>query len=639
MSQINNAVIDWRLDHQGNTVPTSQKFDDVYFSHAGGFDESHYVFIEGNELPHRLAQLSEHQSFVVAETGFGTGLNFLALCKLWQTLKSQNQLTQGTRLHFISTEKFPLTHNDLQKALDGWSDDDAITPFIARLLECYPMPLIGCHRMNIADDIVLDLWLGEAIDSLHAMHRCQQLLYPDLPKVDAWFLDGFAPSKNSDLWTDELFALIRRLSAPGATFATFTAAGFVRRGLGSVGFDVQKKQGFGRKREMITGKLPCNYNITTNKPKHIAIIGAGIVGLSAAWAFSRRGIKVSLYDKSAPLSGASGNPRALFAPKLSLIEQASHHLSTISFLYAVRFYEQLNAKGSIYEPLGVVDFLLPTQKSADKLQSLISPYPNDLIHQIDDIYPNQKIHAFVPKAGLICPATLAQAVLSEPLISWQQADIKHLSHDGNQVVLHADDAVLLADEVVISAGFESHLLHEQLFNPRKIRGQVSWLPVDEAAFANLPSHPIKYDGYCAKFTHDGEHHFLMGASFVRNATHTTITADEHEFNLDKLAQSLPYVADTLGIGTSIERLQGRASIRAQTPDYHPIIGKVDDGIYAMYGMGSKGFTFAPLCGEILAGMVCGEILPICDELIKKINPQRTLLQTPLDDNIIHAKST
>ncbi|WP_432481782.1 FAD-dependent 5-carboxymethylaminomethyl-2-thiouridine(34) oxidoreductase MnmC [Moraxella sp. ZY200743] len=634
MNQINNAVIEWRLDHLGNTVPTSQKFDDVYFSHAGGLDESHYVFIEGNDLPHRLTQLNDNHIFVVAETGFGTGLNFLALYKLWRTLKHQGRLAKKARLHFISTEKFPLSHADLQKALGSWLHDDTIAVFVSRLLDCYPVPLAGCHRMNIADDIMLDLWLGEALDSFHAIYRYQKTLHPNTSKVDAWFLDGFAPSKNSDLWSDELFELIRKLSSPNATIATFTAAGFVRRGLSAVGFDVQKKQGFGRKREMITGKLHCNDKVMTTFPKHIAIIGAGIAGLCSAWALSKRGIKVSLYDKISPISGASGNPRALFAPKLSLIEQASHHLSTISFLYAVRFYQSLNTKDGIYEPLGVVDFLLPTQKSVDKLQALINPYPHDLIHQIDAIYPNQKIHTFIPKAGLINPAKLAQAVLSEPLISWQQADIKHISCDEKQVVLHGNDQTFVADEVVISAGFESHLLHEQLFNPRKIRGQISWLSVNTDTFAKLPKNPIKYDGYCAKFTDDGGNYFLMGASFVRNETHTAIMPDEHKFNIDKLTQSLPNIASTLGIGNNAitQQLQGRASIRAQTPDYHPIIGKVSDRIYAMYGMGSKGFTFSPLCGEIIAGMVCDEILPACDHFIKKISPQRTRLLTPLTDN-------
>lgn len=641
---ITTAIINWQTDHLGNTVPTSDVFDDVYFSHAGGLAESHYVFIEGNDLPNRLENLNSGETFVVAETGFGTGLNFLALCQSWQSLKSQGKLNQTARLHFISTEKFPLSQADLTKALSSWEQSKHLGEFIQALIEQYPLPLAGCHRLNIRDDIVLDLWLGDALESFGTLYA-QMTRQNTSPKINAWFLDGFAPSKNSELWSDELFSIIKQLSANDATLATFTAAGFVRRRLHAVGFEMSKRQGFGRKREMLIGKLATQTadNVNTNnlqnipkeqtRPQHIAIIGTGISGLCTAYALAKRGIHITLLDKNAPLAGASGNPCALFAPKLSIIEQANHHLSTVSFLFAERFYRQLNTQGDVFSPLGVVDFLLPTQKSRDKLQQLIAPYPDELIHEISPIYPDQLIHTIIPKAGLVSPKALAQVVLSHPLILWRQAHITKIAHNDTGVELYDDNPNLppiKSDHAIISAGFESHRLHDTLFNPRKIRGQVSWLHLDKKTFDRLPDHPIKYDGYCAKFTHDDTHQFLMGASFVRNCTDTAIYADEHTFNIDKLTQSLPTIADELNLHQTT--LHGRASIRAQTPDYHPIIGKIDTRIHTIYGMGSKGFTFAPLCGEIIAGMICDETLPISDELLAKISPARPRLTTPLTDN-------
>lgn len=642
MQQVQHAVIDWQTDHQGNTVPTSSHFDDVYFSHAGGLDESHYVFVLGNDLPQRFSNLTEHQTFVVAETGFGTGLNFLAVCQLWDELKGKNKLADGARLHFISTEKYPLSRHDLQKALAAWQGTNknaAILALSQALIKDYPLPLAGCHRLDIRDDIVLDLWLGDAKDSFHTLYKTQ-MMQATGAKINAWFLDGFAPSKNMDLWSDALFELIKNLSAQDATLATFTAAGFVRRGLMAAGFKMSKRQGFGRKREMLTGKLlsdesdesaqPSSYPPT--RPKHIAIIGAGVSGLCAAYALAQRGIRITLLDKDAPLAGASGNPCAMFAPKLSLIEQAAHHLSTVSFLYASRFYDKLNQIDAVYAKLGAVDFLLPTQKSHDKLCALVAPYPDELIHQIEPIYPNQPIHTFVPKAGLISPKNLATSILAHPLISWQQAHITKINSDAGITLIGDDPSTpaITADQAIITAGFESHRLHKALFNPRKIRGQVSWLDIDQPAFDRLPDHPIKYDGYCAKFSQDGKPKFLMGASFVRNCIDTDIKVAEHEFNIGKLADSLPSISAIIEPHTA--QMKGRASIRAQTPDYHPIIGQIDCRIYAMYGMGSKGFTFAPLCGEVLAAMICGETLPISHELLAKISPNRVRLATPLTDN-------
>lgn len=633
--KIQHASLDWKIDHLGNTVPISNHFDDVYFSHAGGLDESHHVFVEGNQLTHRFGTLSECQTFVVAETGFGTGLNFLATYQLWYKLKSQGNLATGVRLHFISTEKFPLSRSDLIKALKAWqhSHDDGISTAIKSLIDNYPLPLAGCHRIHVCDDVMLDLWLGDALDSFQSMHQANQTQHHTTFGVNAWFLDGFAPSKNDDLWSNELFELIKLLSAHDATLATFTAAGFVRRGLQAVGFNMTKNKGFGRKREMLTGKLsmtqaPC----PSHTLKHIAVIGAGVSGLCIAHALACRGIKVTLLDKHTPPSGASGNPCAMFAPKLSAFEQADHHLSTVAFLYAARFYERLNSDGDLYDCSGVLDFLLPTKKSHDKLSTMIAPYPNELIHEISAIYPNQIIHTYIPKAGLIFPKNLAKAILKHSLISFRQFSAHTVIEHADGVKIVGDCGELNADKVIISSGHESHLLTPKLFNPRKIRGQVSWLSLNDDIYSKLPTHPIKYDGYCAKYNHESGKSFLIGASFVRNCTDTKISLVEHQFNLDKLANNLPAIADL--IKPAIADLQGRASIRAQTPDYHPIVGQIDQHSYAMYGMGSKGFTFAPFCAEILAAMITHEMLPASHELLKKIEPNRPRLANPITDHEI-----
>lgn len=647
MTQLQRASIHWQTDAQGHTVPVSEAFDDVYFSRAGGLAETHYVFLQGNQLPVRFANLQAHQSFVIAETGFGTGLNFLATCLLW----SQNA-PKNARLHFISTEKFPLSLDDLQLALTAWRDTHT-TPWIDALLSQYPLLMAGCHRLHISDQITLDLWFGDALESferiLHTSSDRRTASDTAIKGVDAWFLDGFAPSKNSDLWSDELFALMAKLSDTHATIATFTAAGFVRRGLMAAGFEVQKIKGFGHKREMLTAQIHNQATNTIAPPKSITIIGAGISGVMSAIALSRRGHRVTLIDKNLPMSGASGNPRALLAPKLTLLGQAVHHLPTVSFLYAHRQYKVMNAQfaklhhahadcdGTIFDEAGVVDFLLPSQKSAEKRAEQIADYPHALIHRIEnDAYPTADITSFVPMGGLVNTANIRTLIEQDTRIEFCQATIAQLTTDHDGIILHQSDGQSQRfDTAVICAGFESECLDDTLFVCRKIRGQLSWLSFDKQVSQKLtlPIYPVKYDGYCAAFDDHSDTKFLFGASFVRNSTDTTISADEHQFNHDKLASALPKLTAQLddAMHHKHAQLTGKVGIRAQTPDYHPLVGRVGDqsNLYTLYGMGSKGFGFAPLCAEILADVIDGGILPIDRTLLDKLNPSRPRLQTPL----------
>ncbi len=610
---LKNADIHWQTDSLGNMTPISAEFGDVYFSKSGGLDETNHVFLQGNHLPERFKNIKQNQIFTIIETGFGTGLNFLATCLLWQETAPKT-----ARLHFVSTEKFPLIKSDLQQALSVWTDEK-IRFFIHQLVTNYPLALSGCHRLHF-DNITLDLWLGDALDSFNGM----------VAQADAWFLDGFSPSKNSELWSSDIFNKIKELSKPAATLATFTSSGFVRRELLRIGMNAKKIKGFGRKREMLIAHFAeeATYNTI---PTTATVVGAGVSGLFTSYALARRGLSVTLVDKAAPLAGASGNPRALFAPKLSLIDGVSEHLPTLGFLYAERIYRALNtlSNSDIFNQTGVVDFLLPSQKTYEKLSNLINDYPDELIHILDDAnidFNQHTIATFIEKAGLINPQLLANFILSHPNISFRKTNITSITEDNNSTTLINDKGETLNNDIaVICGGFESYLLDETLFNPRKIRGQVSYI---NHITTDIKT-PVKYDGYCAYF----DDTFLMGASFVRNSTDTTVQLSEHEFNLEKFHQGLPHAAKTLNI--TADKLSGRASIRAQTPDYHPIVGSINNRhrIFTLYGMGSKGFSFAPLCSEILMGLIFHEPLPISKNLLAKLSPHRPRLQNPLNHDV------
>ena len=649
---LSTADIHWKTDAEGHTVPTSRQFDDVYFSHTGGLAEARHVFINGNDLPHRWSLLDPRSCFVIAETGFGTGLNFLAACQLWDEIAPST-----ARLHFISTEKFPLTQSDLRQALSAWRDDPTLRPWIDRLIAQYPLPMSGCHRLHISPLITLDLWFGDASQSLDELIKTQQSA-----RVDAWFLDGFAPAKNSDMWRDALFDQMAKLSHANTTLATFTAAGFVRRGLIAAGFDIIKTPGFGRKREMISSQHPpCQPTLSPSAhnalSKKIALIGGGISGVSLAFALKRRGHDIHLFEPDGLMSGASGNPCALFAPKLTVLEKAADHLPTVSFLYAHRHYQALNdaAKNSdqhVFEAIGVTDLLLPSQKSADKRRAMIHSYPKSLIHEAlnDNHSADEQIHAthqdlscadivaHVPMGGILYPAKIAQAFNAARPATHISASVIHISESADKVSISTSDGqeqqTYDFDQVAICAGFVSSQIEQSLFDCRKIRGQVSWVALDSDQ-TDGAKHAIKYDGYCSQFYDDAlrSQALLFGASFVRNSTDTTISEHEHQDNLHKLRTALPTYCDTLNISDHL-KFYGRASIRAQTPDYHPIIGLIpgQKRSFCMYGMGSKGFSFAPLCAEILSELMDQGILPISKALLDNLSPNRPRLTVPLDQS-------
>ncbi len=221
-----------------STVPRSERFDDVYFSAEDGLAETRHVFIEGNDLPARWGDKDFRGSFTVAETGFGTGLNFLAAWQFWDTFRVHNN---PRRLEFISVEKYPVNAGFIKDVLSVWAEElgDCLPTFC----DLYPVPKTGAHSIDVAEDVRLTLYIGDVNEVLPKLDIA----------VDAWFLDGFKPATNPEMWTEAVFAQMARLSHAGTTFATFTAAGEVRRGLQAAGFEVTKIKGFGRKRDMLAG--------------------------------------------------------------------------------------------------------------------------------------------------------------------------------------------------------------------------------------------------------------------------------------------------------------------------------------------------------------------------------------------------
>lgn len=612
---IQTADLDWQ-HVDGIEVPVSKQFGDVYFSKDNGLLETRHVFLNGNDLSTRLAKLNDFEYFCVGETGFGTGLNILALWQLWQQLRPDNH----SHLHAISVEKFPLSKDDLIRALNAWPE---LKPLADQLLLQYPMPIAGCHRLSFPDErFSLDLWLGDAHDVFPVMEKTVA--------VNAWFLDGFAPSCNPDMWEENVLNNIVRLSDFGSTFASFSVAGVLKRGLKNHGISISRPRGFGHKREMLKAiwNAPedqvesCNDLNSTEKQtelsaaifkqRQIAIIGAGIAGLSCAWAFAQRGHQVTIYDQTAPLSGGSGNPLALLNPKLCPIEQSSDHLMTLAWQHALNHYVKFKA----FRPMQVSQLAL---KNADELLGLAEQYPKGIVatqaadqQEIETDFPSLNLL----EAGAVSPHQLRDEILAHAQIDYQQAKITSIQqHD--KVKLFAKENLLGEfDHVIVCAARETAQFFENFPMLKPIRGQVSWV--------NNKNHPLSqdtaysYGGYCMQLD---DEHLILGASFYPNRDDAEILLEDHVHNYDLIHSVFPTYAQSLN---DVHTWQGRASVRAQSQDYFPLLGKMkaNEEIYSFAGLGSKGFLFAPLCSEMLAAQILGEACPVPANLVKKLNATR-----------------
>ncbi|ESK39612.1 tRNA U-34 5-methylaminomethyl-2-thiouridine biosynthesis protein MnmC domain [Acinetobacter nectaris CIP 110549] len=597
--KIQTAELTWQ-QVDGIDIPVSTQFGDVYFSKDNGLLETRHVFLNGNDLSTRLSKLKSYEYFCVGETGFGTGLNILALWQLWQDVQPQNQ----SHLHVVTVEKFPLSKEDLVRALKAWPE---LQPLAEQLISQYPAPISGCHRLNFPNArFSIDLWLGDAED-----------IFPIIPKtgvVNAWFLDGFAPSCNPELWQQNVLEHIVRLSAPSTTFASFSVAGIIKRGLKAHGIEISRPKGFGHKREMLKAIWPTletEHTKHLHTPLNIAIIGAGIAGLSHAWAFANRGHHIKVYDRIGVVSGASGNPLALLNPKLCPATQNHEHLMSLSWQYACSYYRQFKA----FHKIAVQQTDI---KKNGELEKLINDYPEGEISQTTSSFLKSEYESIQLKnAGAVIPQTLAEEILSHPLIQLIATEITHIEEDAEQVYLtDISQQKFSADLVIVCTAKDSHLLIPNLPKLKPIRGQVSWFNNENSP---LPQNlALSYGGYAMQLNTT---HLILGASFHPQRDDDDVLKEDHVHNLALMQKIYPEYANTL---ENLEAWEGRASIRAQSADYFPLLGacKEETKIYTCSGLGSKGFLFAPLCSEIVAAQVLHEVCPVPMSVLDKLSPQR-----------------
>lgn len=647
-----HAQLDW--DDQGR--PRSRVFDDVYFSDQSGLDETRYVFIEQNRLSERFAALEANEKLVIGETGFGTGLNFLCAWQLFE-----QQAVAGARLHFISVEKYPLSPPDLQRALALWPQ---LKAFADQLLAQYVAIHPGFQRLVLDNGrVTLTLLIGDALEQLPQLDA----------QVDAWFLDGFAPAKNPDMWTAELFAELARLAAPDSTISTFTSTGWVRRLLNAAGFKMRRTPGIGHKWEILRGAFlgwpEDSPPAARAKPwfarpapwrgeRRALVIGGGLAGCASAASLAARGWQVSLLERHADLAReASGNPQGVLYLKLSAHGTALSQMIVSGFGHTRRQLEHLQ-RGTDWDDCGVLQLAF-NAKEAERQAQLAAAFPADLVHQLDQQQAEARAgialdHGglFYPEGGWVHPPALCQ---------WQAAhpEVQLLSHREAVELRKVDDQwqawdgeTLLASAplVVLAGAAEIKRFAQSAELPlKRIRGQITRLP--QTADSQSLSTVVCAEGYVAP-ARLGEH--TLGASFDFNSDDLTPTTAEHLGNLEMLKEiSTDLLTRLHADQLDPQQLQGRAAFRCTSPDYLPIVGPLADrsafsaayaalardarqvpdidcpwleGLYVNSGHGSRGLITAPLSGELLAAWLENEPLPLPRSVAEACHPNRFALR-------------
>ncbi len=638
-----------KLQWQEQT-PRAADYDDIYFSQGLGPEESHYVFLEQNRLPQRWREGSH---FTIAETGFGTALNFLLTWQLWRENSQPNQ-----RLHFISVEGHPLTRDDLCRATTAWP---SLQPLVKQLLAAYPALVTGTHRLQLEDGVSLTLLFGDVSEVLPSLHA----------RVDAWFLDGFDPAKNPAMWRDELYQQMARLTAPQGTFATFTAAGKVRRGLQAVGFEVQKVKGFGRKREMLRGLLPRPTKSTPKAPwfelpkpalkanstPRAVVIGAGIAGAACAYQLARHGWQVSVVDKHpAPAQGASGNPAGAFYPPLNRDSSPYSRFYLSAFLYTTRCFSQWQTAGKSFGLLGkgllqlaYNDLLQQRQQHIIKRlgeSAIALPVNSEQASEYSGI-PQHAGGLFFPQGGWLDPRKLCEFLLQESQAEQHyNTTVEHLTRHKEGWRLQGDQPDLAADIVVIAAGDGIQQLQQSQPLPITIaRGQISLLTASEQS--KRLKCAVCHQGYLLPAV-DNQH--VVGASYGVNDHDTRIRKEDRQHNLMQLKARQSDFFESINTN---QHGKERVGLRATTQDRLPLVGAIPDhhayikdyaklchgqrptsypaprhldGLYVLGGLSSRGITSALLSAELLACQVNGEPLPLPQALVNALNPARFLVR-------------
>ena len=528
-------------------------------------------------------------------------LIFFAVWKLFEETSTPDQ-----RLDYISVEKYPLTPDFIRDALKPWQSE--IGDYVEEFLQHYPIRIHGFHRIKLNKQVTLTLQFDDV-----------EKAFSDLDtSVDCWFLDGFTPAKNPDMWKASLYDNMARLSHDKTSFATFTAAGDVKRGLQEVGFTVQKTDGFGRKRDMMVGcytkanKAPA---LLKEPRKNIAIIGGGLAGTACAYTLRQYGFSPVLFESASSLAaGASGNSLGLYNPRFSKLRDDLSNFFAPAYAQFIRMAKQTENKID-YRPCGTLHLFNDHDKTEryksmahhwgwhDDHVKILSPEQSN---ETAGIRVNQE-GLFLPDSGSVSPQKLCHYYAHDIDVRFNH----NISDEMIEEFLNGEefDAVILTGGAAMRNSRYLSWLETDI-----IRGQVSHIKATEQS-RHIKCN-LSYGGYISP-AYDGYH--IVGSSFEKGTDCTALNQEEHDGNIDKLEQAIPLI-DTKNITIS----DGWAGIRLSTRDRFPLIGSVPNqkNLYISMAFGSHGLIGSMAGAHLLADMLRKATPSLSRSTMYALSPQR-----------------
>lgn len=664
LQRIATAELEWR-----DGAPVSSRYGDIYFSTKDGLAETEHVFIDGNRLPERWQVCPDR--FIIAETGFGSGLNFLATCKKWLEYSQPGQC-----LHYVAVEQHPLAKNDLELAIAAFP---SLQEVLKPLLLQYPPAVCGFHHLNLFNSRV-----------------CLTLAFMDISQwmadtsfqADAWFLDGFAPSANQSMWAEEVLQSVSANTAVDGSFATFTAASAVRKNLQAAGFIVEKVPGFGDKRESLRGvkikadpasefsvqqqpwyRQPTHRQTGSADEKTVSIIGAGLAGVFTAASLAQRGWQVNLIDANPkPAAAASGNPAAVIFSKLSAFDGLSYRFNQQAYVYSATHMPRWLDGVDCWSACGMLQ-LAHDGSSTRRQRELIEAglWPEAWVRQVSAEeasslagLPLRHGGLFFPQSGWIKPR-----VLCEHLLKLNQQSIRYITakiariekQEGFWLTLDSNEEVVSQSKVlVLASAYDAACFSQVAYLPLKpIRGQIS--QVQSTVESEALSTVLCHEGYIIPAINQ-QH--CLGATFDLHELSLESRMVDNERNLTMLSMVEPRVHNSLLQSGTVSVTGERVGVRCHTVDYMPVVGPVPDleffkaayaglsqgqlkksypeakwldNLYVNVGHGSRGVTSAPLAAEIIAAYINSEAQPVSEAVRKGLHPARFLIKA-MQKNIL-----
>lgn len=601
-------------------IPMSPRYGDVYHPAWGALAQARRVFLEGNGLPERWRG---RDAFTVCETGFGLGHNFLALWQAWR----DDPLRCG-RLHMVSFEAHPFSAADLSELLLPRLEE-AERRLARQLIRAWPALLPGLHRLEFE---------GGSLTLTLAFGSVERLAKQVSARVDAFFLDGFAPRVNPQMWSRQLFGQLVRMANSQATAATWCCAGEMRRSLAAAGFLVSKVKGHGGKREMTVASLRPGLGrsdgpFSRRPPASVIVVGGGLAGAGVAHALALRGIPSTVFDPAfalGPGGSHKGHLAAALTPSLSRDDDPRSRIARAGALRALARWQSFDEAARPWR-CGTLEVVRNARQASEWRRALdMLRLPGEWVCWLDPDQARERTGVDLGAGGLWFSA--GQVVKMEPLLEAMLASSQlrllaqsvHAISQGATGLwqVHGADGRPLAsaEHLVLAAAYRTPALLSNMEGtgplPKlramyKMGGQVSYLggpgAVDVRAI-------LAGNGYCLPLVHGRT---VVGSTYELDTESCRVTASGHDENLGKLDTLLGRRQSSM---VDRDAVGGWAGWRAAVADRLPVIGPVAgaEGLWLACAYGSRGLSWCALAGDLIAAEMSGEPLPLERELLKKI---------------------